>query len=116
MPKIKFILGSRPYEIACNDGDEQRIADLAASLDVRVEEVKAGFGSTNESLILAVTALTMEDEIRTLKTNATIQAAPAPEQSQNNDDIEARISRCIAEALAPYTEKLEALALSLEVG
>lgn len=115
MPKIKFIVGNRPYEISCNEGDEDRITNLAKSLDNRVEEVRKGFGNASEAMVLAVTALLMEDEIRTLKSGLPVQNYQAS-TAQNEDDIKERIDRCIAEALAPYTERLEALALSLEVG
>ena len=111
MPKIKLNIGGRPYAIACNDGDESRISLLAANLDARVEEIAKNLGQASENMVLVVTALMMEDEIRSLKSNTT---API---SLNEDEnaIKERINRCIAEALEPFTEKLEALANSLEV-
>ena len=111
MPKIKLTIGNRPYEIACNDGEEDRISLLAANLNTRVEGISKSLGQASEGMVLVVTALMMEDEIRTLQsgqnTSITLQ--------DNEAAIKERINRCIAEALEPFTEKLEALANSLEV-
>ena len=110
MPKIKLNIGDRPYEISCNEGDEERVLMLAASLNKKVEIVTRSLGSASESMALVVTALMMEDEIQTLSNgNAPLQ----PQYSENA--INERINRCIAEALEPFTQKLESLANSLEV-
>lgn len=108
MPKVKLNIGNRPYEISCGAGDEDRVASLAGSLDTRVTNIAKSLGQASEAMVLVVTALMMEDEIRNLSSSgATI--------AQNDDAIKQRINRAIAEALAPYTEKLEALANSIEI-
>lgn len=111
MPKIKLKIGDRPYEISCNDGDEEHIANLANSLDMRVNKIAKHLGQASESMVLVVTSLMMEDEIRNLSSAIDIP----PQVQQNEGIIKERINRCIAEALIPFTEKLEALANSLEV-
>lgn len=110
MPKIKLKIGDRPYEISCNDGEEERIEKLAIGLDVRVNRIAQNLGQASESMVLVVTALMMEDEIRNLSAR---DAAITTQQTEAV--IKDRINRCIAEALVPLTEKLESLANSLEV-
>ncbi len=117
MPKIKLKIANRPYEISCNAGDEGRIMDLAANLDKRVSAIAKNLGQASESMVLVITALMMEDEIHNLSLNN-----PAPNDNNAQDipqatevEVNARINRAVAEALMPFTSKLEALANSLEV-
>lgn len=108
MPKIKLMIGDRPYEVACNEGDESHITMLAANLNNRVGRISTNLGTTaSESMALVVTALTMEDEIQSLQCGVT------PENSDRA--VETRINRCIVEVLEPFSERLEALANSLEI-
>jgi|GEM_PF-1043924 len=111
MPKIKLKIGGRPYEIACNAGDEQRVLDLAAGVDERARSVANNLSQASESMVLVVTALMMEDEIRNLMQKFDAQSAP----KQSDVEIKERINRAIAEALEPFTAKLEALANSIEI-
>lgn len=105
------MVGGRPYEIACNEGDEERILSLSESLNQRVSKTSLSLGVASDAMALLVTGLMMEDEIRGLRNN---QASRNPPEISDSD-IQMRINRCITEALAPFTEKLEALAKSLEV-
>lgn len=112
MPKIKLKIGDRPYEISCNNGDEERITKLAAVLDGRVSGVAKSLGQASENMILVVTCLMMEDEISKLSQGVPVAAV----SRQSDSEVKERINRAIAEALEPFTKKLEALANSIEVG
>jgi cell division protein ZapA len=112
MPKIKLKIGGRPYEISCNSGDEERVLSLAESVDARACKVANNLVQASENMVLVVTALMMEDEIRNLSRKVEENAAP----KQSDLEITDRIDRAIAEALEPFTQKLEALATSLEIG
>lgn len=106
------MVGGRPYEIACNAGDEANVLSLANSLNDRVAKISKSLGGIgNETLALVVTGLMMEDEIRTLQSSSTNRN----QQQINEKEISERVSRSINEVLSPITEKLEALANSLEV-
>jgi cell division protein ZapA len=111
MPKIQLMVGGRPYEIFCNNDDEERILSLAESLNERVTNISTSLGTTNESMSLLVAGLTMEDEIRSLQNNSTAQNI----NKINENNVNVHINHCITEALEPFIEKLEALANSLEV-
>lgn len=118
MPKIKLNVGGRPYEIACNDGEEDHIKQLAENLNSRVVKIAKSLPIASESMLLLVTALMMEDEIGTLNSNK--ETAPHKDETPasipyDEEEIKERINRCVTDALLPFTEKLEALANSLEV-
>jgi cell division protein ZapA len=98
MPKIKLKIAGRPYEIACNLGDEERVLKLALRLDERASKVAKNLGQASENMILVVTALMMEDELG----NDRHEDAAKPATAQET-------------ALQPLTKKMEALANSLEV-
>lgn len=117
MPKIKLMIGGRPYEVACNEGDEERVQVLSERLNQRVARVAGALGSTaSESMILVVTALTMEDELASLVAGETPVANDTPPQAYNTSPpSEEQINRRIAEVLEPFAERIEALANKLEM-
>jgi cell division protein ZapA (FtsZ GTPase activity inhibitor) len=67
MPIVSFVLRNKVYNIACDDGEEERIKKLADSLNNRLNEMSKNFGSASDNVILAFTAITMEDEIFSMK-------------------------------------------------
>lgn len=112
MPKIQFTLASKHYEIVCGEGEQQRILSLADSLNQRINNLSKSFSSASDNMLIAVTALMMEDEIGSLKeevasAKTVVQAPPL----HANDDA---IHHAIADAIEPIAETLETLASALE--
>lgn len=63
MAEVNISINGRKFGIACDDGQEQRVIDLANFVDSRLQEIsKAGAGS-NESHLLVLTSIVMADEL-----------------------------------------------------
>jgi len=60
MPTIKIL--NREYQVSCGPGEEQKLFDLAATLDKRLRESEKIFKGANESLLMVLTALILEDQ------------------------------------------------------
>lgn len=67
MAEINININGRQFGIACDDGQEQRVQDLAAYVDARLKEISSAGGATNESHLLVLTSLVMADEMFDMK-------------------------------------------------
>jgi cell division protein ZapA len=107
MPIVSFVLRNKVYNIACDDGEEERIKKLADSLNNRLNEMSKNFGSASDNVILAFTAITMEDEIFSMKnakiTHESLEKTPSADQ-------QVAINNAIADTMEPITKYIEELA------
>ena len=67
MARVSITINANTYDIACADGEEQHILDLAGVLDGRVAELVAAIGQAGEARLLAMAGLLMSDELAELK-------------------------------------------------
>ena len=113
MPNVEFTVKNKSYSIACSEGEESRIQSLAGDLNERVNAISQNFASASDGLIMAITALMMEDEIKALKEGKNISNnnSAAPEKTEEIDD---KINEAVIEAIEPIAEYVENLANKLE--
>jgi cell division protein ZapA len=62
MAQVQVTVNGRNYTLACDDGEEEHLTFLAASVDSRVSELVAGIGQIGEGRLLLMTGLLMADE------------------------------------------------------
>lgn len=63
MAEVSITLNGRIYEIACDQGQEGRIVDLAAYIDQRLQQIARAGGAYNDAHLLVLTALVLADEL-----------------------------------------------------
>ncbi len=81
MPIVKIL--NRDYSIACGEGEEKKLIELADKLDKRLKENFRLFRGASESLLIMLTAISMEDYISDLE--AKIKSLPQQTVDQSND-------------------------------
>jgi cell division protein ZapA len=64
MPEVSVQIASRNYELACGDGEEERVQELAAYVDEKVVELRRQLPGTPEVKLLVFAALILADESR----------------------------------------------------
>jgi cell division protein ZapA len=64
MPDVLVQIANRTYELACGDGEEQRVQELAAYVDEKVTELRLQLPGTPEVKLLVFAALILADESR----------------------------------------------------
>ncbi len=87
MSQISITINSREYPIACEDGQEFHIMQLADMLDEKAKQLAGDTGQINESLLLAMVGLLLADEISELKKGAPVVENVAPSCRINPDDM-----------------------------
>ena len=64
MGQVAVRINGRQYQVACDDGQEDRLSELAVQLDRRVQDLMAAVGSeAGEQRLLVMAALLAVDEL-----------------------------------------------------
>ena len=64
MPEVSVQIANRDYELACGEGEEERVQELAAYVDEKVSELRRQLPGTPEVKLLVFAALILADESR----------------------------------------------------
>lgn len=115
MPDLEISVGGRPFQVACQPGEEHFLRAAAAMLDIEAQPLVAQMGRLPEAkmllmagLMLADKTAALEDEVRQIKLHlvaAEGRATPAPER------VEVPVIPAhVTETLAEIAARAEALA------
>lgn len=67
MAQVEITINEQTFRIACEDGQEARLADLAALVDGKVSELVAQVGQVGQHRLLVMAALVLADELVDLR-------------------------------------------------
>ncbi len=82
MGQVTVTVNEQTYTLACRDGDEARLAALAAVIDERAKALASRLGQVGEARLMLMVALLLADEIRDLR-----ERGPAAVQEDAAIDI-----------------------------
>lgn len=78
MAQVTITINAREFAIACEDGQELRIMQLARILDEKAKLLTQSSGQVNESMLLAMVGLLLADELSELKKGGLNQSSTPP--------------------------------------
>ena len=64
MPEVSVQIASRTYELACGEGEEQRVQELATYVDQKVQDLRRQLPGAPEIKLMVFAALILADESR----------------------------------------------------
>ena len=67
MAQVTITINNREYAVACEDGQEARLLQLARILDEKAKLLTQATGQVNENMLLALVGLLVADELTELK-------------------------------------------------
>ena len=112
MARVSITINNQTYEIACADGEEQHILNLAGVLDAKVGELVSAIGQAGEARLLAMAGLLMaddaaeaQDELANLR--AATEVVPVAPASTVDEDR-------LADVLDAMAARIETIAESVE--
>ena len=100
MAQVEITINGREYRIACEDGQEGHLTDLAAYIDGKITELVGGVGQIGDTRLMVMASLLVADELS--DTRDDLEAARQAAGSQAADRFDALASRI--EALAETLE------------
>jgi cell division protein ZapA len=63
MAHVTVNINGRAYRMACEDGQEDHLAELATGLNARVEQLRGSFGEIGDNRLVVMAALMLGDEL-----------------------------------------------------
>lgn len=126
MPEVRIVIGGRPYDVACQDGEEAFLHAAAQLLDAEASTLAAQAGRIPEprmllmaGLMLADRTAGMEDQLRTLEARLAEREAALEELRSRPRAAPERVEvpvvpMAVTEALAELAARAEALAVQAE--
>ena len=112
MPLVNVMVASRAYTIACDEGEEAHLKDLAAHVDEKAREVLGAVGQVGDARMMLMAALLIADEHHDLNTKLTTGASAADADTSSAEKQSLNLRAEQAEAAA--TDSLESAAKKLE--
>jgi cell division protein ZapA len=108
--EIDVTINGRAYQITCDDGQEDHIAELAQFVDRKVGELVASVGQVGDARLLVMVSLMIADELA--EAYAALDEAAELGQGVHTEAQSAE-SRA-AMALTALAERIEGIAARLE--
>ncbi len=103
MPQVSIMINGRSYPVACDEGEEGRIRDLARVIDSKVAGFARQVGQAGEARLLVLAALVLADELNEANDAARrLGTQPAP------DNV------AVAGSVSRLAQRIEAVAARLE--
>jgi cell division protein ZapA len=104
MPLVNVMVNSRDYAIACEEGQEEHLKELAAHVDAKVGELAASVGQVGDGKLLLMAALVVADELFEARTRAAGNARSAGDLAQLREGLDARLAEAQERASAAIRE------------
>ena len=116
MPQVSVTINGRQFRMACEDGEEDHLMQLAADLDTRITRLRGRFGEIGDTRLTVMAALTLADELSETKEKlqrvepelATLQDASAvsADRAQATQGAIAAALNAAAERIENLTKRL----------
>jgi cell division protein ZapA len=63
MSQVSVTINGRQFRMACEDGEEAHLVELARELDARISGLRAKFGEIGDTRLTVMAAITVADEL-----------------------------------------------------
>ena len=110
MPLVNVMVNGRAYTIACDDGEEAHLKELATHVDEKAREVLGSVGQVGDARMLLMAALLIADEHHELQAKAGDEGSPETQKLHlKAEEAESQA----ADMLESAAKKLEDIAARL---
>jgi cell division protein ZapA len=117
MATVTVSINGRNYRMACDDGQEEHLAQLAQNLDQRIAQLRRDFGEIGDMRLTVMAALTIADELseqRAQMRRVEDELAALQDARVAAADHARTTERAIAAAFNAAAERIEKLAKALD--
>ena len=108
MGQVTITINGRPYDIACDDGQEEHVRGLAGYLDERVSDLSRSIGHVGDARLVVMASLLIADEL--VEAVREIEAMKTRTEAETEMQVMARES----EGINALSSRLEELAARLD--
>jgi len=116
MPQVTVSIDGKAYRMACDEGQEQHLMDLAASFDRYVSHLRNSFGEIGDQRLTVMAGIMVMDELVELQKRVKGMETEIATLRKTRDDALAKADKndaALTGALANLAERMENLAARL---
>ena len=116
MPLVNVMVNGRAYTIACDEGEEDHLKELASHVDAKAREVLGSVGQVGDQRMLLMAALLIADEHHDLTAKVAAGAQTVSQSSGEKHTLHLRAEEAesaAADALESAAKRLEDIAARL---
>jgi cell division protein ZapA len=92
MPLVNVMVNARAYTIACDDGEQEHLKELAAHVDAKVRELIGSVGQVGDQKLMLMAALLVTDEFFEVRGRIEGHAKASKELASAKTDFDTRIA------------------------
>ncbi|HEY2530365.1 MAG TPA: cell division protein ZapA [Xanthobacteraceae bacterium] len=116
MAQVSVTINGRQFRMACEDGQETHLTNLARELDTRIDGLRARFGEIGDTRLTVMAALTIADSLA--ETVVRIkhleeEIAALQEERAADNDRSRGAQEAVAAALNEAAERIEGITRKL---
>jgi cell division protein ZapA len=67
MAQVSVMIGGRTYRMACDDGQENHLMQLARDLDAQIRQLRETFGEIGDTRLMVMAAIMIADDLSELR-------------------------------------------------
>lgn len=108
MAEVKITVNDKSFNLACADGDEQRLQNLASYVDERLRTIADSGVVRRESDLMALTAMVLADEL------FDAQNAVGNDNVQDAEDFSEKLSTELQKQEAEYAKQVDKLTATVQ--
>jgi cell division protein ZapA len=116
MAHVSVTIAGRAYRMACDEGQEEHLLALGRLLDGKIDELRGAFGEIGDMRLSVMAGIMLADElsearrrIERLEEAVAALEADRAASAARGEDVEARLSRAVAEAATRLDRMADAL-------
>lgn len=110
MGKVTVRISGQSYQLACQDGEENRLLSLASFVDEKMAGLASALGQAGESRLFLMTALVIADELLECRDQMGKAAQGGLATARAGNDVPAAAAKIISQ----LANKMEHIAERLE--
>jgi cell division protein ZapA len=113
MAHVNVTISGKTYRMACDDGEENHLADLAERLNSSIEQLRARFGEIGDQRLTVMAAITLADQHAEAERQLAQMEAEVAGLEDAHADVVVRHGTAetgVAEAIMAVAERVEAIA------
>jgi cell division protein ZapA len=112
MAQVSVTINGRQFRMACEDGQEGHLLELARELDSRISGLRAKFGEIGDTRLTVMAAITVaEAGLRVKRLEEELAALEGARLSASERNKSAQVS--VAAALSAAAERIESITKKL---
>ncbi len=114
MAQIEVTINGHAYQVACDDGEEEHLLNLADYVDRKIGELAKTLGQVGEGRLMLMAGLVIADELAETMDKLEAAQQEAQENSNRSNDAGEALADAASKTLSSMAQRIENIADGLE--